>query len=94
MQSPAARQPILVVGSIGLDTVETPFGTVQDVLGGAASYAATAASFFSDVRLVGVVGDDFPAAHLGFFTAHGIDLHGLQRCPGRPSAGTAIMNTT
>ncbi len=61
MQAEAPRKPLLVVGSIGLDTVETPFGTVQDVLGGAASYSSTAASFFSDVRFVGVVGDDFPA---------------------------------
>ena len=82
MQAETPRKPILVVGSIGLDTVETPFGTVQEVLGGAASYAATAASFFSDVRLVGVVGEDFPSEHVNFFTGRGIDLHGMQRSSG------------
>ena len=82
MQQEPPRKPILVVGSIGLDTVETPFGTVQDVLGGAASYAATAASFFTDVRIVGVVGEDFPAEHVDFFCCRGIDLRGMQRKAG------------
>lgn len=79
----APRKPLLVVGSIGLDSVETPFGVVEDVLGGAASYSATAAAFFTDVRLVGVVGEDFPAAHMEFFASRGIDLAGVQCCSGR-----------
>jgi len=78
MEAETRRKPILVVGSIALDTVETPFGTVQEVLGGAASYAATAASFFCDVRLVGVVGEDFPCEHVNFFESRGIDLRGMQ----------------
>ena len=78
----AERQPVLVVGSIGLDTIETPFGVVKDVLGGAASYASTSASFFTGVRLVGVVGDDFPREHLQFFQQRGIDLNGVQTTPG------------
>ena len=74
----AARKPVLVVGSVGLDTIETPFGVVKEVLGGAASYAATAAAFFTDVRLVGGIGEDFPPDHLGFFRNRGIDLAGVQ----------------
>jgi len=76
------RKPVLIVGSIGLDTIETPFGVVQEVLGGAASYSSTAASFFSGVRLVGVVGDDFPAEHVTFFKDRNVDLAGLQCLPG------------
>ena len=78
----APRLPALVVGSIGLDTVETPFGAVRDVLGGAASFSAVSASFFTDVRMVGVVGEDFPAEHLALFRAREIDLNGVQQQPG------------
>ncbi len=83
MRHDAPRKPLLIVGSIGLDTIETPFGAVQEVLGGAASYSATAASFFTDVRLVSVVGEDFPQAHLDFYRAHSIDLAGLQHIAGK-----------
>jgi sugar/nucleoside kinase (ribokinase family) len=79
----APRKPVLIVGSIGLDTIETPFGVVEEVLGGAASYAATAASFFSEVHMVGVIGDDFPAEHLDYFRGREIDLAGVQRTPGK-----------
>jgi sugar/nucleoside kinase (ribokinase family) len=74
---------LLVVGSVGLDTLETPFGRREEVLGGAACYCSTAASFFGPVRVVGVVGDDFPAAHLDFLSSRGVDLEGLSRQPGR-----------
>ncbi len=74
---------LLVVGSIGLDTLETPFGQREEVLGGAASYFSTAASFFGPVRAVAVVGDDFPAAHLDFLASRGVDLEGVARRPGR-----------
>ncbi|HEX2949532.1 MAG TPA: PfkB family carbohydrate kinase [Armatimonadota bacterium] len=77
-----ANQQVLIVGSVGLDTIETPFGVVNDVLGGAASYSSTAASFFSEVRMVGVVGDDFPDEHLKFFRSRNIDITGLQATPG------------
>jgi len=78
----APRKPVLVVGSIGLDTIETPFGAVTDVLGGAASYAAISASFFTAVRMVGVVGDDFPARHLALFHDREIDVTGVQHQAG------------
>jgi sugar/nucleoside kinase (ribokinase family) len=58
---------LLILGSIALDTVKTPLEEHADLLGGSASYAAVAASFFSPVNLVGIVGDDFPAEHIEFF---------------------------
>jgi sugar/nucleoside kinase (ribokinase family) len=70
---------LLVVGSLGIDTIETPFGRVKDVLGGSATYISTAASYFAaPVRLVGVVGNDFPGEHLQFLESREIDLEGLQ----------------
>jgi sugar/nucleoside kinase (ribokinase family) len=74
---------ILVVGSIALDTIETPFGRGHEVLGGSATYFSTAASFFTAVRLVAVVGDDFPEAHRQFLLDRNVDLAGLQVTPGR-----------
>jgi sugar/nucleoside kinase (ribokinase family) len=73
---------ILVVGSVAFDSVETPFGKVEDVLGGSATYFSTAASFFADVGLVAVVGEDFPAQHLDFLRSRRIDLGGLVKAPG------------
>jgi sugar/nucleoside kinase (ribokinase family) len=73
---------ILVVGSVALDTVKTPFGQAEETLGGSATYFAAAASFFTDVRLVAVVGEDFPEHHLGFLRSRNVDLRGLQRVPG------------
>lgn len=73
---------LLVIGSLALDTIETPFGKAENVLGGSAVYIATAASYFAPpVRLVGVVGSDFPKAHLEFLESHDIDLEGLQIIP-------------
>ncbi|MCS6859165.1 MAG: PfkB family carbohydrate kinase, partial [Abditibacteriales bacterium] len=74
---------VLIVGSIALDSVKTPFGEVEEVLGGAATYAATAASLFTDVQLVGVVGEDFPQEHLEFLRGRGIDLKGVQVAAGK-----------
>ena len=74
---------ILVVGSVAFDTVETPFGRGNDILGGSATYFSTAASFFTGVQLVAVVGEDFPAEHRAFLAARNIDLTGLQVSPGR-----------
>ncbi|MHB0915155.1 MAG: PfkB family carbohydrate kinase [Thermoleophilia bacterium] len=74
---------ILVVGSIALDTVETPFGEAEEALGGAAVYFSYAASFFSEVRLVGVIGEDFPEEHLELLAGRNIDLTGLERAPGQ-----------
>jgi ribokinase len=74
---------VLIVGSIAFDSIETPFGKVEDVLGGAATYAATAASLFTDVQLVGVVGQDFPQEHLDFLRGRGVDLKGVQVAEGK-----------
>ena len=73
---------VLVVGSVAFDTVETPSGRVERALGGAAVYSSVAASFFSPVRMVGVVGDDFPAEHLDFLASRKIDTRGIQIIPG------------
>jgi len=74
---------ILVVGSIGLDTVETPFGQVQDVLGGSATYFSVAASFFSPVNLVAVVGSDFPEKEIEYLQSRNINTRGLTINPGK-----------
>ena len=74
---------ILVVGSVAFDSVTTPFGEADDVLGGSASYFSTSASFFTDVQLVAVIGEDFPQQHIDFLTSRNIDLSGLQTSPGK-----------
>jgi sugar/nucleoside kinase (ribokinase family) len=74
---------ILVVGSVAYDTVETPFGRAERVLGGSASFFSVAAAFFSPVNLVGVVGQDFGAAQLAAFRGRPIDLAGLERMQGK-----------
>jgi sugar/nucleoside kinase (ribokinase family) len=74
---------ILVVGSVALDTVQTPFGEAKEALGGSATYFSVAASFFADVRVVAVVGEDFPEEHLAFLKSRSIDLEGLVRVAGR-----------
>jgi sugar/nucleoside kinase (ribokinase family) len=75
--------PVLVVGSIALDTVKTPVEEHGDLLGGSASFCSVAASFFAPVRLVGIVGNDFPTAHIDYFRSRGIDLAGLQIVEGQ-----------
>lgn len=71
---------LLVVGSVALDTVETPFGNVKDALGGSAVYISIAAGYFTTpIRLVAVVGGDFPKEHIQFMESHQIDLDGLQK---------------
>jgi len=74
---------VLIVGSIALDTVKTPVEEHADLLGGSASYAALAASFFSPVRLVGVVGNDFPESEFDFWRTRNIDSSGVQRVNGK-----------
>ena len=74
--------PILTVGSVAFDSIKTPFGEASRVVGGAATYFSVAASFFTDVRLVAVVGDDFTAEQMRVFSGRRIDLTGLQRVPG------------
>jgi sugar/nucleoside kinase (ribokinase family) len=73
---------LTVVGSVALDTVEIKNKRHDDVLGGSASFFATAASYFTPVQLVAVVGNDFPAAHTDFFATRRIDLAGLERAHG------------
>lgn len=70
---------ILVVGTVAFDSIETPYGSAERVLGGSASYFALAASFFSPVRVVGVVGEDFPVQYLKLFSQRGVDLAGLKK---------------
>ena len=74
--------PILTVGSVAFDSIKTPFGEASRVVGGAATYFSIAASFFTDVRLVAVVGDDFTEEQMRVFSGRRIDLTGLQRVPG------------
>lgn len=73
---------ILVVGSVALDSVKTPSGEKSDVLGGAAMYFGVAASYFTNVSIVAVVGEDFPEEHIDFLQRKGIDTSGLQRQQG------------
>ncbi len=74
---------ILVVGSVALDSVITPFGAKDDVLGGSATYSCIAASYFTDTGMVAVIGDDFPETHREFLRTKGIDVSGLQQVPGK-----------
>jgi sugar/nucleoside kinase (ribokinase family) len=74
--------PILTVGSVAFDSIKTPFGGASRVVGGAATYFSLAASFFTDVRMVAVVGDDFTEEQMAVFAGRSIDLTGLQRVPG------------
>jgi len=74
---------LLVVGSIALDTVKTPVEEHADLVGGSASYAAVGASFFSPVKLVGVVGKDFPQSEFDFWKSRQIDIDGVQRVDGK-----------
>ena len=69
---------VLIVGSTALDSIKTPKAENPRLLGGSASHAGVAASFFSPVNLVGVVGDDFPRKYIELYRRHGIDLEGLQ----------------
>src|SRR5215510_16251390 len=74
---------VLIVGSTALDSIKTPKAENPRLLGGSASHAAVAASFFSPVNLVGVVGDDFPKHYLQLYKRHRINLEGLQILPGK-----------
>lgn len=73
---------LLVVGSVALDTVETPFGRAEDALGGSATFFSAAASLLHPVQLVGVIGDDYPVEALNFLAERDVDLAGLERATG------------
>jgi sugar/nucleoside kinase (ribokinase family) len=74
---------IVIVGSTALDSIKTPKKENPRLLGGSASYASIAASFFAPVKMVGVVGDDFPRKYISLYKKHGIDIEGLQIKPGK-----------
>src|SRR5437588_12629866 len=74
---------LLVVGSVALDSVETPFGKADDVLGGSATFFSASASQLSPVQLVGIVGSDYPVEKLEPLAKRGVDLAGLERAEGR-----------
>lgn len=73
---------IVVVGSMAFDTVKTPYGEVENALGGAATYFSLAASYFCPVRVVAVIGDDFGDEHLELLQRHGVDTAGIERVEG------------
>ena len=74
---------ITVVGSVAFDSIETPAGRRERCLGGAATHFALAASFFTDVRVIAVVGEDFGPSQEAVFEAHGIDTRGIERVAGK-----------
>src|SRR5262249_3260128 len=76
---------LVVVGSVALDSVKTPFGEVREALGGSATYFAYAASFFAPVRVVAAVGEDFPKPHLTLLSDRGVDIEALEVLPGKPT---------
>lgn len=88
--SSTANLDLVVVGSIGIDNIETPWQTRTNLLGGSASYACAAASFFANVGMVGVVGDDFPEEFRSLYRSFSFDLDGLQTQPGRTFNWTGI----
>src|SRR6202521_6322821 len=77
------KMSLVVVGSVAYDGVETPHGRVDRMLGGAATYISLAASYFTQTRIVAVVGDDFAGEDTSLLASHGIDLEGLERVPGK-----------
>jgi sugar/nucleoside kinase (ribokinase family) len=83
---------LLVVGSVALDTVETPFGRAEDALGGSATFFSAAASLLHPVQLVGVVGDDYPVEALTFLSDRGVDLAGLERAAGESFRWSGVYN--
>jgi len=74
---------LLVVGSVAFDAVKTPFGQRERALGGSATYFSVSASYFTDVAVIAVVGEDFDASSQAIFQKHGIDTDGLERRPGK-----------
>ncbi len=74
---------VLAVGSLAFDTIKTPHGHVEKELGGSATYFSLAASYFTEVAVVGVVGDDFGAEQEAVLRRHGVRLEGVERAPGK-----------
>ena len=86
------KTELIIVGSIGLDDIETPFETRKRLLGGSVSYACAAASYFLKTGMVGVVGDDFPEAYVALYKSLGIDLSGLQRAAGKTFVWSGVYD--
>lgn len=82
----------VIVGSIGLDDIETPFDKKKKLLGGSVSYACAAAAFFSQPGMVGIVGDDFPEQYMDLYKNCGIDLEGLQQIEGKTFAWSGVYD--
>lgn len=76
-------QDLLVVGTVAIDSVKTPFGVADSVLGGSATYFSVSASYFTGVKLVAVIGSDFPDEYMKVFAKHNIDARGLIRMDGK-----------
>lgn len=77
---------LLAVGTVAFDDIETPFGRAEKIVGGAATYIALAASYYTDqLKIVSVIGDDFPQSELDYMRSRGIDLEGLQVLEGKKS---------
>jgi len=74
---------LLVVGSVAFDSIKTPHGEAERILGGAATYFALCASYFTDVKVIAVVGEDFTSEHEAVLTARGVDTRGIQRAKGK-----------
>jgi sugar/nucleoside kinase (ribokinase family) len=85
-----SQPKLVIVGSIGIDHIETPRAKRENLLGGSASYACAAASFFTPPGMVGVVGNDFPAAFLDLYRKFSVDLAGLQQRDGRTFAWSGV----
>jgi len=83
MISDGKKQPLLIVGSLAFDSVETPAASVERAMGGSASFASIAASYFAHPLVVGIVGDDFGDEHMKRFRDHDIDTAGVERVPGK-----------
>ncbi|MBI5207579.1 MAG: sugar kinase [Candidatus Firestonebacteria bacterium] len=81
---------VLVVGTMGIDSVETPFGRVDEVLGGSATYASLAASFFTQPKMVSVIGTDFPEDYIKILRKKNIDVEGIQKISGKTFRWTGI----
>jgi len=86
------KEFITCCSSVAFDSVKTPFGEVDEVLGGSATYFSTAASYFTSVSIVAVVGTDFPEKHLTFLKSRKIDIEGSKNSRVKPSDGKVNMD--
>lgn len=92
-RNPHAPIKLVIVGSVGLDTIATPKSRRARVLGGSVTHACAAASFFVKTGMVGVVGADFPAAHLKLYRRLGVDVRGLRKSKGRTFRWSGVYET-